>query len=127
MIHYFMAHAACHLSRCLPLQARCRLLVIELLLGSSSLALQVYVLMRPTSSRYCNQPLLNNLVCQIGFTVCSLGFALILTRMEHIPWGLKVVFHTFGVSSLLECVCTTIFTCLASQCRFLSLWYLSGC
>ncbi|GAB1289259.1 Transmembrame protein 274 [Apodemus speciosus] len=46
--------------------------VTVLLFGTSILILQFYVLLRPRSSRYCNQPLLANLVGNMAFTMFAL-------------------------------------------------------
>ncbi|XP_075459676.1 uncharacterized protein LOC142496718 isoform X1 [Ascaphus truei] len=116
MNHYCLAHTSHHLSRWLPLHTRFRLLVTLSLCGAALVVPQVYVLLRPSSSRFCSQPLLNNLVCNIGFTFFTIGFALLLTLMHPLPRWLRLSFHAFGLASFTEGVCTVLLTALAKQC-----------
>ncbi|KAM8791785.1 uncharacterized protein V5649_009023 [Rhynchonycteris naso] len=74
MIHYCLAHTAYRLSCWLPRSHQLRLQVTVFSLAITSLVLQFDVLLRPTSSRYCSQPLLNNLVANIIFTFFTIGF-----------------------------------------------------
>ncbi|KAM5270478.1 uncharacterized protein RBU33_020281 [Hipposideros larvatus] len=127
MIHFCLAHTAYHLHCWLPRSHQPRLQVTVFLLGITTLALQFYVLLRPTSSRYCNQPLLTNLVGNIIFTFFTIGFTVLLTQMEPVPQALRRMFSGFGVGSFGEGVCTIVLTVLATDCEETTpeLYYLS--
>ncbi|XP_075045776.1 uncharacterized protein LOC142106691 [Mixophyes fleayi] len=77
---------------------------------------EVYVLLRPSSSRFCSQPLLDNLICNIGFTLFTTAFSLILVLLDPLPRWLRVLFHTFGAASFVEGICTVLTTSLAREC-----------
>ncbi|NP_001353334.1 uncharacterized protein LOC111766314 [Dasypus novemcinctus] len=127
MIHFCLAHTAYRLRCSLPRSRRLRLQVTVFLFGITTLALQFYVLLRPSSSLYCSQPLLINLVGNIIFTFFTIGFTVLLIQMEHVPQALKRMFSAFGVGSLCEGVCTVGFTILATDCEKTTpeLYYLS--
>ncbi|KAF6109858.1 hypothetical protein HJG60_011049 [Phyllostomus discolor] len=127
MIHFCLAHSAYHAHRALPPSHRRRLRVTVSLLGIAALLLQFYVLLRPSSSQYCSQPLLNNLVGSIVFTYFTIGFSVLLTHMEPAPRALKRMFSVFGVGSFGEGVCTVVLTALAADCEKTTpeLYYLS--
>nr|KAF6505868.1 hypothetical protein HJG63_007761 [Rousettus aegyptiacus] len=127
MIHFCLAHTAYHLHCWLPRSHRFRLQVTVFLFGISALVLQFYVLLRPRSSRYCSRPLLTNLVGSIIFTFFTIGFTVLLTRMEPVPQALKRMFSVFGMGSLGEGVCTVVLTVLATDCEKTTpeLYYLS--
>nr|XP_056721467.1 uncharacterized protein LOC130491702 [Euleptes europaea] len=116
MIHFFLAHAAYHFSRWLPKHHRLRFQAAVFILGFSALLLQIYILLRPKSSRYCGQPLLYNLVGSIVFTFFTIGLALLLVMMEPLTGELKIIFSIFGMGSFAEGICTAILTSLAAQC-----------
>lgn len=80
------------------------------------IAPQVYVLLRPSSSQYCSQPLLDGLICNIGFTLFTTAFALILVLVDPVPRWLRVLFHVFGAASFIEGICTGLMTFLAADC-----------
>ncbi|KAG8568369.1 hypothetical protein GDO81_013970 [Engystomops pustulosus] len=96
---------------------QCRLVTV-VFIGVVLTIPQVYVLISPSSSRFCSQPLLNNLICNIGFTLFTTAFSLILILVEPLPYWLKSLFHTFGVSSFIEGICTVLMTSLAGECYF---------
>nr|KAF6444318.1 hypothetical protein HJG59_008609 [Molossus molossus] len=127
MIHFCLAHSAYRLHCWLPRSHQLRLQVTVFLFGITTLALQFYVLLRPSSSRYCSQPLLNNLVGNIIFTFFSIGFTVLLTHMEPVPQALKRMFSVFGVGSFGEGICTMMLTVLATNCEKTTpeLYYLS--
>ncbi|XP_059731191.1 uncharacterized protein [Bos taurus] len=101
--------------------------VTVFLFAITILTLQFYVLLRPRSSRYCSQPLLTNLVSNIIFTFFTVGFTVLLIRMEPVPQALKRMFSVFGVGSFIEGVCTIVLTFLATDCAKTTpeLYYLS--
>ncbi|XP_062822073.1 uncharacterized protein LOC134294530 isoform X2 [Anolis carolinensis] len=116
MIHFCLAHAAYHMGRILPKRHHFRLQLVIFATGISVLLLQLHILLRPKSARYCSQPLLYNLVGSIVFTFFATGLSLLLVMLEPIPWELKTAFSTFGVASFAQGVCTTALTALATQC-----------
>lgn len=101
---------------CCPLHTGpCRLVTVAFL-GVTLTAPQVYVLLRPSSARFCSQPLLHNLICNIGFTLFTTAFALILILMEPLPCWMKSLFHIFGVASFFEGICSVLMASLAEEC-----------
>ncbi|XP_051895033.1 uncharacterized protein LOC127583283 [Pristis pectinata] len=116
MLHYCLAHIAYHFSRQLPKRNRAKFQILLVLLVTIFLSPQLFVLVRPRSSRYCDQPLLHNLTTFIIFTFLMTGFTFLLTLMDPMPCELKAAFHTFGVGSFLQGVLTTAFTIAAPQC-----------
>ncbi|XP_036386608.1 uncharacterized protein LOC118778917 [Megalops cyprinoides] len=95
MLHYCLVHTAYHLSRRLPKHRRLKL---------------------PRSSRYCQQPLLNNLACFIMLSLVATGFAVVVTLLDPVPQSFKAAFHVFGVVSFTEGLCTTALTATAANC-----------
>uniref|UniRef100_A0A2D4FAV9 Uncharacterized protein n=1 Tax=Micrurus corallinus TaxID=54390 RepID=A0A2D4FAV9_MICCO len=126
MIHFCLAHAAYHFSRWLPKHLRFRLQLVIFALGIAILLLQFYVLLRPKSSHYCNQPLLYNLVGSIILTFFATGLALILAMTQHIPWELRATISIFGLASFAEGAYITLLTALAPQCPIFPSWDYSG-
>ncbi|KFO31582.1 Protein LZIC [Fukomys damarensis] len=96
-------------------------------LGLGAVGLQVFVLLRPQSSRYCSQPLLTNLVGSIVLTFFAIGLTVLLTQLEPVPAALKALLSVFGVGSFGEGVCTVVLTVLATDCEKTTpeLYYLS--
>ncbi|XP_069774557.1 uncharacterized protein [Narcine bancroftii] len=101
--------------------------ILLALLVAAFLFPQLFVLVWPRSSRYCDQPLLHSLTTFIIFTFLMTGFTFLLTLMDPIPCTLKVAFHAFGVGSFLQGILTTAFTVAAPQCvnTIPELYYLS--
>ncbi|XP_041129565.1 uncharacterized protein LOC121328682 isoform X1 [Polyodon spathula] len=127
MFHYCLAHTAYHLSRRLPRHGRLKFQVIVVLFVTVILAPQLYVLLRPKSARFCQQPLLNNLTCFIVFTLITTGFTTVLTLVDPVPQEVKAGFHVYGVASFAVGLCTTVLTARAPQCAKTTpeLYYLS--
>ncbi|XP_042262650.1 uncharacterized protein LOC121894245 isoform X2 [Thunnus maccoyii] len=71
---------------------------------------------RPKSSRYCRQPLLNNLSASIALSFIASGFAVIFTLIDPVPQGLWASCHVFGLMSFGHGVCTAILTLTAAAC-----------
>ncbi|XP_072333996.1 uncharacterized protein [Scyliorhinus torazame] len=127
MLHYWLAHLAYHFSRQLPKRSRTKFEILVVLMVTIFLLPQIFVLLRPKSSRYCVQPLLVNLTSFIIFTFIMTGFTVVLTLMDPIPNEVKVAFHVYGVGSFAQGIATTAFTVAASQCANTTpeLYYLS--
>ncbi|XP_066547451.1 uncharacterized protein LOC136714048 [Amia ocellicauda] len=127
MLHYCLAHTAHHLSRWLPKHDRLKFQIIVVTFVTIVLVPQLYVLIRPKSARFCQQPLLGNLTCSIALTFMASGFAVVLTLKDPIPQALKAAFHAFGVASFTAGLCTTVLTASAAPCAKTTpeLYYLS--
>ncbi|XP_039468070.1 uncharacterized protein LOC120440207 isoform X1 [Oreochromis aureus] len=75
-----------------------------------------YVMGRPKSSRYCRQPLLNNLSASVALSLMASGFAVIFTLTDPVPQSLWAAYHVFGLLSCGQGLCTTILTLTAAAC-----------
>uniref|UniRef100_A0A8L2QB16 Leucine zipper and CTNNBIP1 domain containing n=1 Tax=Rattus norvegicus TaxID=10116 RepID=A0A8L2QB16_RAT len=126
MIHFCLVHTAYHLHCWLPRSHRLSQVAV-FLFGMGTLTLQLFVLLRPRSSRYCSQPLLANLVGNMVFTLLSLGLFVLLTQAELAPLTLRTTLAVFGVASFGEGVCSGLLTLLAPDCEKTTpeLYYLS--
>ncbi|XP_067873057.1 uncharacterized protein [Heterodontus francisci] len=127
MLHYCLAHIAYHFSRQLPKRSRAKFEILVVLFVTVFLFPQIFVLVRPKSSRYCGQPLLYNLTSFIIFTFLMTGFTVLLTLMDPITREVKVAFHVYGVGSFAQGILTTAFTVTAPHCANTTpeLYYLS--
>ncbi|XP_042563777.1 uncharacterized protein LOC122132917 [Clupea harengus] len=127
MFHHFLAHVAFLSSRWLPRDQRLRFQVILVTFVVVVLTPQLYVLTRPRSSRFCHQPLLNNLIVFIILSFMATGFAVALTLIDPVPQSFSVAFHLFGVISFAQGLCTALLTLLAADCAWTTteLYYLS--
>ncbi|XP_063072357.1 uncharacterized protein LOC134463031 [Engraulis encrasicolus] len=127
MFHHFLAYAAFHASRWLPRAQRLRFQVILVTFAVVVVTPQLYVLTRPRSSRYCQQPLLNNLIAFIILSFMATGFAVALSLLDPVPESFRVAFHLFGVVSFTQGLCTTLLTLQAADCAWTTteLYYLS--
>ncbi|XP_041945868.1 uncharacterized protein LOC121707401 [Alosa sapidissima] len=127
MFHYFVAYTAFLCSRWLPRDQRLRFQIILVTFVVVLLTPQLYVLTRPRSSRYCQQPILNNLIVFIIFSFIATGFSVALTLLDPVPQSFIVAFHLFGVLSFAHGLCTTLLTLLATDCAWTTteLYYLS--
>ncbi|XP_012559595.2 uncharacterized protein LOC105845902 [Hydra vulgaris] len=101
MWYYFVAHIAYHFTRCFPKDGRCGARIFVMFVALLFLLPQFIVLIHPTTSRYCVQPILNMLVVSICMTFVMLAFTFLFTMMEPVPWKLKIGFHFFGFFSLI--------------------------
>ncbi|KAF1391800.1 hypothetical protein PFLUV_G00045840 [Perca fluviatilis] len=77
---------------------------------------QFYVMGRPKSSRYCRQPLLNNLSASIALSFIASGFSVIFTLIDPVPQSLWASYHVFGLLTCGQGLCTTILTLTAAAC-----------
>ncbi|XP_073808574.1 uncharacterized protein isoform X3 [Danio rerio] len=107
MLHHFLVHAAFQTSRWLPKDQRLKFQVVLFVFVVLFLTPQFYVLSRPKSSRYCEKPLLNNLIVFIVFSFIA---------TDPVPKTIRAAFHTFGLFSFIEGLCTVILTLTAPQC-----------
>ncbi|XP_034155601.1 uncharacterized protein LOC117596078 [Pangasianodon hypophthalmus] len=117
MFHHFLLHAAFQSSRWLPRNQRLKFQIVLFIFVVLFLTPQVYILTRPKSSRYCEKPLLNNLIALIVFSVMATGLAVTLTLTDPVPKSIRAAYHTFGVLSFTQGLCTIILTFNAPQCE----------
>ncbi|XP_051804632.1 uncharacterized protein LOC127534162 [Acanthochromis polyacanthus] len=101
MFLYMLVFMAYHSSRWIPQNQRLKLL---------------YVMGRSKSSRYCRQPLLNNLSASIALSFIASGFSVIFTLMDPVPQSLWAAYHVFGLLSCGQGLCTAILTLTAAAC-----------
>ncbi|NP_001353333.1 uncharacterized protein isoform X2 [Danio rerio] len=116
MLHHFLVHAAFQTSRWLPKDQRLKFQVVLFVFVVLFLTPQFYVLSRPKSSRYCEKPLLNNLIVFIVFSFIATGLSIAITLTDPVPKTIRAAFHTFGLFSFIEGLCTVILTLTAPQC-----------
>ncbi|XP_035007711.1 uncharacterized protein LOC124851082 isoform X2 [Hippoglossus stenolepis] len=109
----FMAY---HGSRWIPRSKRLRFQLLNAGFTAIVLAPQFYVLARPKSSRYCRQPLLNNLSASVALSFIASGFSVIFTLLDPVPQSLWASYHVFGLLSCGQGLCTTILTLTATAC-----------
>ncbi|KAM9758484.1 uncharacterized protein ACNS7B_005465 isoform 2-T2 [Menidia menidia] len=102
-------------------------IVVNAVFATVVLVPQLYVMGRPKSSRFCGQPLLNNLSASVAFSLVAAGFSVALTLMDPVPQSLWAACHAFGLLSCGHGLCTAILTITASECAKTTpeLYYLS--
>ncbi|XP_032232373.1 uncharacterized protein LOC116614909 [Nematostella vectensis] len=101
MWFYFLSHVAYHFTRWFPKDNRTVVRIVVILWSLLFLVPQVYVILLPRSSKFCDQPLLSISVACVVFTFAMIAFSFLFTMMEPVPWQLKIAFHFFGFGSLL--------------------------
>ncbi|KAL7833051.1 hypothetical protein SRHO_G00300690 [Serrasalmus rhombeus] len=116
MFHHFLVHAAYQTSRWLPRDQRMKFQIVLFIFVVLCLTPQIYILTRPKSTRYCEKPLLNNLIALIVFSFMATGLAVTLTLTDPVPKSIRAAYHTFGVLSFTQGLCTIILTHSAPQC-----------
>ncbi|XP_065842384.1 uncharacterized protein [Oscarella lobularis] len=100
MWHYMWAHVSFHLTRWFPRDDRTRIRIVLFLFTTALLIPQLVVLlMEETGTRFCEPSLFNLLVASICFTLFTIGFTVLFSTMEPIPWQIKLLFHIFGCAS----------------------------
>ncbi|XP_055016314.1 uncharacterized protein LOC129410996 [Boleophthalmus pectinirostris] len=77
---------------------------------------QLYVLSRPKSSRYCKEPLLNNLSASIVLSCIAAGFSVVFTLLEPVPLSVWRCYYMFGLLSFGHGLSTVILTLTAASC-----------
>ncbi|XP_040058697.1 uncharacterized protein LOC120834658 [Gasterosteus aculeatus] len=75
-----------------------------------------YVMGRPKSTRYCVQPLLNNLSASIALSFIASGLSVIFTLMDPVPPSLWASYHVFGLLTCGQGLCTAVLTLTAAAC-----------
>ncbi|XP_054586386.1 uncharacterized protein [Nothobranchius furzeri] len=80
------------------------------------LAPQLFVMGRPKSSRYCRQPLLENLAASVALSIIASGFSVTFTLLDPVPQSLWAAYYVFGLMSCGHGLCTSILTLTAASC-----------
>lgn len=111
--------------------------------GNVALMMVFVLFKRPTSSRYCRRPLLNNLTASIALSFIAsgkspkhkssdhkqekriktditstvlIGFSVIFTLIDPVPQSLWASYHVFGLLTCGQGLCTAILTLTAAAC-----------
>ncbi|XP_035796755.2 uncharacterized protein LOC118469152 [Amphiprion ocellaris] len=116
MLLYMLVFMAYHSSRWIPRNQRLKFQIVNAVFTAVVLVPQLYVMGRPKSSRYCRQPLLNNLSASIALSFIASGFSVIFTLMDPVPQSLWAAYHVFGLLSCGQGLCTAILTLTAAAC-----------
>ncbi|XP_056886155.1 uncharacterized protein LOC130524232 [Takifugu flavidus] len=116
MFFYMLIFLAFHGSRWIPRGQRLRFQIVNAVFTMLLLVPQFYVMGRPKSSRYCRQPLLNNLSASIAFSFVASSFSVLFTMMDPIPQSLWASYHVFGLLSWGHGLCTAVLTLTAAAC-----------
>uniref|UniRef100_UPI003AAF020F uncharacterized protein n=1 Tax=Centroberyx gerrardi TaxID=166262 RepID=UPI003AAF020F len=122
MFHYMLIFMAYHSSRWIPRNQRFKFQIVNAVFTALVLVPQFYVMGRPKSSRYCRQPLLNNLSASIALSFMASGFSVIFTLIDPVPQSFRASYHVFGLLSFCQGLCTTILTLTAAACCRGGLW-----
>ncbi|XP_037535730.1 uncharacterized protein LOC119412765 [Nematolebias whitei] len=116
MLHYMLVFMAYHSSRWIPPGQRLKFQVVNAVFIVVVLAPQVFVMGRPKSSRYCRQPLLNNLAISVALSIIASGFSVIFTLMDPVCQSLWAAYHVFGLLSCGHGLSSAILTLTATAC-----------
>ncbi|XP_059925075.1 uncharacterized protein LOC132470452 isoform X2 [Gadus macrocephalus] len=127
MFHYMLVYLMHYTSRRIPSNERLKFQTVNAICLAFVLVPQFYVMGRPKSSRYCQQPLLNNLSAFLAMSIIASGFSVLLTVLEPVPVSFRAAYHVFGLLSFGQGLCTTILTLTATACADTTpeLYYLS--
>ncbi|KAL6111990.1 uncharacterized protein ACO6RY_08844 [Pungitius sinensis] len=116
MFLYMLIFMAYHSSRWIPRKQRVKFQIVNAVFVALVLVPQFYVMGRPKSSRYCRQPLLNNLSASIALSFIASGLSVLLTLMDPVPQSLWATYHVFGLLTCGQGLCTAILTLTAAAC-----------
>ncbi|CAJ1050588.1 probable intracellular septation protein A [Xyrichtys novacula] len=116
MFLYMLIYLAYHSSRQIPRSKRLKFQIVNAVVTALVLVPQLYVIRSPKSSRYCSQPLLNNLSASIALSFITAGFSVIFTLIDPVPQSLWAACHMFGLLTCGQGLCTAILTLTAASC-----------
>ncbi|XP_034543359.1 probable intracellular septation protein A [Notolabrus celidotus] len=116
MFLYMLIYLAYHSSRWIPRSKRLKYQIVNAMFTALVLVPQFYIIGRTKSSRYCSQPLLNNLSASIALSFIAAGFSVIFTVIDPVPQSLWVAYHVFGLLTCGHGLCTTVLTLTATSC-----------
>ncbi|XP_038128889.1 uncharacterized protein LOC119775084 [Cyprinodon tularosa] len=127
MFLYMLIFMAYKSSRWMPLNKRLKFQIVNAVFVVVVLTPQIYIMGRPKSSRYCRQPLLNNLSASVALSIIASGLSVVFTLLDPVPQGLWAAYHVFGLFSCGHGLCTTVLTLTAAACANTTteLYYLS--
>ncbi|XP_037346911.2 uncharacterized protein LOC119230053 isoform X1 [Pungitius pungitius] len=116
MFLYMLIFMAYHSSRWIPRKQRVKFQIVNAVFVALVLVPQFYVMGRPKSSRYCGQPLLNNLAASIALSFIASGLSVLFTLMDPVPQSLWACCHVFGLLTCGQGLCTAVLTLTAAAC-----------
>ncbi|XP_061639421.1 uncharacterized protein LOC133483003 isoform X3 [Phyllopteryx taeniolatus] len=116
MLLYLLMLVAYRVSRWIPRNQRLKFQIVNAVFTALVVVPQLYVMARPTSARYCKQPLLNSLTASIALSLFASGFSVVFTLIDPVPQGLWASCHVFGLLSFGHGVCCAIMTLAAAAC-----------
>ncbi|XP_054586384.1 uncharacterized protein [Nothobranchius furzeri] len=116
MFLYMLVFMAYYSSRWIPLNQRLKFQVVNAVFIVAVLAPQLFVMGRPKSSRYCRQPLLENLAASVALSIIASGFSVTFTLLDPVPQSLWAAYYVFGLMSCGHGLCTSILTLTAASC-----------
>ncbi|KAK5872595.1 hypothetical protein PBY51_013279 [Eleginops maclovinus] len=116
MFLYMLIFMAYHSSRWIPRNQRLKFQIVNAVFAAVVLVPQFYVMASPKSSRYCRQPLLNNLSASIALSFIAAGFSVVFTMIDPVPHSLWASYHVLGILTCGQGLCTAILTLTAAAC-----------
>ncbi|XP_065811132.1 uncharacterized protein [Labrus bergylta] len=116
MFLYMLIYMAYHSSRWIPRSKRLKFQIVNVVFTALVLVPQFVILGSPKSSRYCNQPLLNNLSASIALSFIAAGFSVIFTLTDPVPQSLWASYHVFGLLTCGHGLSTAVLTLTAASC-----------
>ncbi|XP_061584521.1 uncharacterized protein LOC133449396 [Cololabis saira] len=116
MFLYMLIFLAYRSSRRIPQKQRLKLQIVNAVFTVIVLVPQLYVMGSPKSSRYCRQPLLNNLSASVALSLVASGFSVAFTLIDPAPQSFWAFYHVFGLFSCGHGLCTAILTLTAASC-----------
>ncbi|XP_019716721.1 uncharacterized protein LOC109510671 isoform X2 [Hippocampus comes] len=116
MFLYLLILIAYRSSRWIPRNQRLKFQIVNAVFTALVVFPQMYIIARPTSARYCKQPLLNSLAASIGLSLVASGFSVVFTLIDPVPQGLWASYHMFGLLSFGHGLCCAILTLTATAC-----------
>ncbi|XP_060899014.1 inner membrane-spanning protein YciB [Labrus mixtus] len=116
MFLYMLIYMAYHSSRWIPRSKRLKFQIVNVVFTALVLVPQFVILGSPKSSRYCNQPLLNNLSASIALSFIAAGFSVIVTLTDPVPQSLWASYHVFGLLTCGHGLSTAVLTLTAASC-----------
>ncbi|XP_045162430.1 uncharacterized protein LOC123527179 [Mercenaria mercenaria] len=115
MWQYFYAHATYHGVRWFPQGNRLKMSLLLMVFALLLPVPQLYVVSLDSSSRVCEQPLLDLAIAAIVLSFFTIAFSLLFCILIPVPRELKIAFHVFGVACLIVGLMQTAYTFQAKQ------------
>eukprot|EP00056_Hartaetosiga_gracilis_P007783 m.112107 g.112107 ORF g.112107 m.112107 type:complete len:182 (-) comp12777_c0_seq2:1919-2464(-) len=97
MLPYCWSHVVFHTSRLFPRAHRCGIALLLLLLTAAVVFVPFWVLLRPSSTNYCNNDLFSFCVVSCAFTILSAGFSIYFLFRDPVAGPIRTLFHVFGL------------------------------